>query len=158
MSHFRTETGFHPCRSLSSGRPSAGPVGEGGLFLKMLQHASNGPQLVGGSFACPFFLGELVRQLLALVQVRHPGALDRADVNEHILAAIIRLNEAKSLLRVEPFDGSGAHALSFRLTSIWWRPWPGPLRWSKFRETSSVRRRAAFPRHGQVVRPKRRCG
>src|SRR5260370_30896948 len=108
----------------------------------MLLPASNGAQLVGGRLAGPLIISELIRQLLAFVQVRHLGALDRADVNEHILAAIIRLNEAKTLLRIEPFDSSGAHALSFRLTRIWQHSWQGCRRWSKFRGSSSVRRRA----------------
>src|SRR5260370_34456245 len=111
----------------------------------MLLPASNGAQLVGGRLAGSLILSELIRQLLAFVQVRHPGALNRADVNEDILAAIIRLDEAKTLLRIEPFDSSGAHALSFRLTRIWQHSWQGCRRWSKFRRSSSVKRRAVFP-------------
>src|SRR5262249_38932822 len=44
--------------------------------------------------------------------VAHASALDGADVHEHILAAIARLNEAKALLRIEPLDGAGSHFCS----------------------------------------------
>src|SRR5215472_10164363 len=39
----------------------------------------------------------------------HPGAFDRADVHEDILAAIIRLDEAEAFLAVEPLHGSSRH-------------------------------------------------
>ena len=37
------------------------------------------------------------------------GALNGADVDEHVVAAVIRLNEAKALGRVKPLHGSHAH-------------------------------------------------
>src|ERR1700759_2606295 len=51
---------------------------------------------------------------LTFAQVAHSGALNGADVHDHILAAIVRLNEAKALLRIEPFDGTGSHDCSPR--------------------------------------------
>src|SRR5580704_11810932 len=105
---------------------------------------SDAAKLIGGSLAGSLVLRELVRQLLAFVQARHPGALNRADVNKHILAAVVRLNEAITLLGVEPLHGSSAHALSFRLTRV--RRCPcRQCRWSKFRKSSSVRLRASPP-------------
>jgi hypothetical protein len=47
--------------------------------------------------------------LLALVQRAHASALDRRDVHEHILRAIVRLNEAVALLRIKKFHSSGRH-------------------------------------------------
>ena len=39
----------------------------------------------------------------------HSGTLNCADVHKDVLAAVIRLNEAKALLAVEPFDSAGSH-------------------------------------------------
>jgi hypothetical protein len=36
------------------------------------------------------------------VEIAHPGALDRADVDKNILSAIIRLDEAEAFLGIEP--------------------------------------------------------
>src|SRR5215213_1277330 len=37
------------------------------------------------------------RKLLAFIERTHAGALDGADVHEYVVAAIVRLNEAKTL-------------------------------------------------------------
>src|SRR5207344_2313653 len=42
-------------------------------------------------------------------QTTEAGALDGGDVHEHILAAIARLNETKTLLTVEPLHCSRSH-------------------------------------------------
>src|SRR6185295_12337381 len=47
--------------------------------------------------------------LLSLVEGAHPGAFDRADMDEDILAAVFRLNEAETLLAIEPLHGSLVH-------------------------------------------------
>src|SRR5262245_13578943 len=47
--------------------------------------------------------------LLAFLQLVEAGALDRADVHEDILAAILRLDESVALLGVEPLHGSLGH-------------------------------------------------
>ena len=54
---------------------------------------------------------KLKAQLLAFVQRTHAGALDRRDVHEHILAAVIRLDEAEALLGVEPLNCSDCHSM-----------------------------------------------
>jgi hypothetical protein len=46
---------------------------------------------------------DFVSQLLALVQLVHPGAFDRADVYENVFASIIRLNKAKPLVPLNHF-------------------------------------------------------
>jgi hypothetical protein len=46
---------------------------------------------------------------LSLAEAVQPGALDGTDVDEYILAAVSRLNEAKSLLAVEPLYSSFWH-------------------------------------------------
>jgi hypothetical protein len=48
---------------------------------------------------------------LTFDQARKAGALDRADVNEYVLAAINGLDESKALLAVEPLHGSCDHLL-----------------------------------------------
>src|SRR5229473_1669927 len=61
---------------------------------------------------------ELVTQLLAFVELAETRALDRGNVNENILGAVIRLDESIALLWVVPFDRTGRHvvrsAISFR--------------------------------------------
>ncbi len=53
--------------------------------------------------------------LLSFVKAVHPGALDRADVHEDILAAVIRLDEAEAFLAVEPLHDSLRHMLVFQI-------------------------------------------
>jgi len=40
---------------------------------------------------------------------KHSGAFDRADVDEDVLAAAIRLDEAEAFLAIEPLHGSLRH-------------------------------------------------
>ena len=49
-------------------------------------------------------------QRLAVGQVGQAGLLDRRNVHEHILAAVIANDEAEALLRVEEFDDALAFA------------------------------------------------
>src|SRR3984885_8371084 len=49
------------------------------------------------------------RKLLAFIERTHAGAFDGADMDEHVVAAVIRLNEAEALCRVEPLNCSGSH-------------------------------------------------
>src|ERR1700722_635840 len=55
-------------------------------------------------------LRHLVGNLLAFAQRLQAGALDCADVDEYVLATVIRLDEAIAFLRVEPLDRSSAHS------------------------------------------------
>jgi putative ABC transport system permease protein len=55
-----------------------------------------------------------VGKLLAFVERAHASALDGADVHEHVVAAIVRRDEAKTLCCVEPLDRSGCHFTSPR--------------------------------------------
>jgi hypothetical protein len=69
--------------------------------------------LIGGHLARPTVLDKLEADLLALLEALHAGALKRAYVNENVLRAIIRLNEAETLLHVEPFDYARFHQRTF---------------------------------------------
>jgi len=51
----------------------------------------------------------LVANLLPLIQRAETGPLHRRDVNEHILAAVIGLDETEALLRIEPLDDTYSH-------------------------------------------------
>jgi hypothetical protein len=48
----------------------------------------------------------------------HSGPLDGTDVHKHILASIIRLDEAEALLAVKPLHGSCGHVRYLPLTGI----------------------------------------
>src|SRR5215471_15256472 len=54
---------------------------------------------------------QVERDFLTLVEAIHPGAFDSADVDEYVLAAIIRLDEAVAFLAVEPLYGSLRHVI-----------------------------------------------
>src|ERR1051326_752302 len=65
---------------------------------------------VGGGGLAP--LGHhLEADLLALDERLHAGALDGADVHEHILASVARLDEAVALLHVEELHGTCRHSV-----------------------------------------------
>ena len=48
-------------------------------------------------------------QLLPFVEVAEAGALNRGDVDEHVIRTVFRLNEAEALGGVEPLDGTNGH-------------------------------------------------
>src|SRR5690606_2166483 len=52
---------------------------------------------------------QLIADLLVVVQSGQPGAFDRRDMDEHVLAAIIGRDEAIAFGGVEPFYGAGSH-------------------------------------------------
>src|SRR5208282_3076822 len=62
-------------------------------------------------------LFELEADLLAFVERADAGFLHGGDVDEHVLAAAFGLNEAVSLLRVEPLDRTHRHG-NLRIASI----------------------------------------
>src|ERR1700694_235310 len=70
-----------------------------------------GAQIVGRRLARAAIGYDLVADLLAFAQRTKSGALYRADVNEHVVATVIRLNEAEALGCVKPFHGSHAHGV-----------------------------------------------
>ena len=58
---------------------------------------SGGAQIVGRRFARATIGHDLVGDLLAFTQRSKAGTLDSADVHEHVVAAVIRLDEAIAL-------------------------------------------------------------
>jgi hypothetical protein len=55
-------------------------------------------------------INQIELKLLAFGQAFQTGALDRADMNEHILTAVFTLNEAEAFLRIEKLDDAFAGA------------------------------------------------
>src|SRR5690606_33742573 len=71
---------------------------------------NSGPcQIVGGGFSGPFVLDDLIGDLLALIEAVQPRTLDGGNVDEYVRPAFVRLNEAISLLTIEPFYGASCH-------------------------------------------------
>src|SRR6478609_9034486 len=60
--------------------------------------------------------GDLVADLLAFVQAIEAGALDGADMDEDVLAALLRLDEAEALGGIEPLNSTSWHLV--RLLSL----------------------------------------
>ena len=51
------------------------------------------------------------RELLGVSEMSGPaGALDSADVDEDVLAAVVGLNETEALLGVEPLNSASRHS------------------------------------------------
>ena len=73
-------------------------------------------------------LFELVVDLVALIEAVEAGLIEGRDVNEDIRSAIVRLNEAKTLSRVEPLDCTARHIVAIhrdREVSAGHMPAPG---------------------------------
>jgi hypothetical protein len=73
-------------------------------------------QPVGRRLAGPSVCDDFEFELLPFVEGAQARSLDCADVNEHILAAVVRLNEAKALLAVEPLYSARTHENFLSLT------------------------------------------
>ena len=73
------------------------------------EETSSGLEVAGRLFARPAIRLHLVGDLLTLIEGLHAGALDGRDVDEHVLATVIRLDEAEALGSVEPLNGADAH-------------------------------------------------
>jgi hypothetical protein len=74
-------------------------------------------KVVGRHLAALAVGDELEAYLLTFAQVAEPSPFDSADMDEGIIAAVIRLDEAEALLGVEPFHGSRSHSKLFRRRS-----------------------------------------
>jgi hypothetical protein len=72
----------------------------------------DGAQVLGSRLAASAVCDDVEGHLLAFAKAAHAGAFDRADMNEDILAAVLRLNEAEALLAVEPLYSSPDHGSS----------------------------------------------
>jgi hypothetical protein len=70
---------------------------------------SGGLQVDGRLFAGAAVGFHLIGDLLAFCETTQAGTLNRTDVHEHVLAAAIRLNEAVTLLVVEPLHRPCRH-------------------------------------------------
>src|SRR6202047_4436814 len=66
-------------------------------------------QIGGGGFAAAPVGLDIERQLLALDQRAHAGALDGGNVDEDVGAAVVLDDEAVALLGVEKLDGTLSH-------------------------------------------------
>jgi hypothetical protein len=60
--------------------------------------------------------------LLALDQPAHSGAFERGGMNENIVAAVIRLNEAETFLVIVKLNGTSIHRIVLSLICMPQRP------------------------------------
>src|SRR4051794_20003461 len=72
---------------------------------------AGGAKIVGRRLARTAICYDLVADLLAFTQRSKAGALDGADVHEHVVTTVVRLNEAEALGCVKPLHGSHAHGI-----------------------------------------------
>src|SRR6185295_4557902 len=83
------------------------------------------------------------------------GALDGADMDEHVLAAVIRLDEAEALGAVEPLHCSRSHGSYLSQTSVLPAKVRPAVEFAYFRDQVSKAGRqlqAARPSHQSVYR------
>ena len=109
-------------------------------------------KILGGGLASLAVGYDLVRDLLPLVEAVQPCPLDGADVNEHVISTVIRLDEAEALLAVEPLHGPCGHlrcllSIGIHVAALFGAA--GSL--SGFAEG---RQQGRFRARGQFVRPK----
>jgi hypothetical protein len=86
-------------------------LGRGLRIACIFPLALNGAQIVSRRLAAATVGDDLERNLLAFVQRAHTGPFDRANMNENIVAAFIRLDEAKTFLAVKPLNCAGLHEI-----------------------------------------------
>jgi hypothetical protein len=113
------------------------------------QRVSDFLELIGGGLAGALVLGDLVAHLLVFAQIAQAGALDGADMNENIRAAIIGLDEAEALLTIEPFHDASSHFISPSMSLK-----VGPHARGRSIDVWKRSSAASFPKQVQVVRPK----
>src|SRR5438552_13411196 len=77
-----------------------------GRFSKIPR--SDGLEIRSGKLAA--LAHHVVADLLALMQRAHAGALDRGNLDEHVLCAVGRLDETEAFLRVEELNGTLSHS------------------------------------------------
>src|SRR6185295_2490101 len=71
--------------------------------------ASDGAEVFRRRLAAAAIRNDVEGDLLTFVEGAHAGALDGADVHEHVSAAGVRLNEAEAFLVVKPLHSTVAH-------------------------------------------------
>src|SRR5436190_15064711 len=70
----------------------------------------DGAQVGRGHLAAAVGL-EVIADALIFAQRAHPGTLDGGDVDERVVSALVRLDEAVALVFIEEFDDAGGHNL-----------------------------------------------
>jgi hypothetical protein len=67
------------------------------------------PKVVGCRFAGTAVCHDLEGHLLTFAEISNPSPLNGADMDKHIAATGVRLNEAETLGRVEPLHCTHSH-------------------------------------------------
>ena len=75
------------------------------------QQALSDPQVFCAAFTTPGVNLDFVRNPLTFCQAGKSCSFNGADVNEHIVSATIGLDKTKTLLAIEPLDGTCRHFL-----------------------------------------------
>src|SRR5262249_44388528 len=78
--------------------------------LPSLVNRSLDLEIHGRCFSAALF--DLILDVLAFIERVQSRALDCGDVNEHVFAATLRLNESIALIRIEPFHRAARHCRS----------------------------------------------
>jgi hypothetical protein len=113
-----------------------------------------------GDLAAAAVFLSIEHDLLALHQPAHAGALERGGVNEDVLAAVIRLNEAEAFLVVIELHGARSHGDILSLIELHLNPRRaiarlklGSSMFGGSERAPDIQRR----RNGPIVRPNVDC-
>src|SRR5262249_19466194 len=85
----------------------------------------------------PAVLFDLILNALPFIERAQSCALDCGDVDEHVLAATLRLNESIALIRIEPLHR--ATPPSWGPSWGWWKGRKGPRTIAASRGKSTIR-------------------
>src|SRR3989344_5806839 len=88
---------------------TAAPFGAAVAISAVKLKSADGLQLASGFLARTLVAFQLVGNLLVFIQAAQASAFNGGDVDEDVLAAVVGLDEAVTLGRVEPFDSAGSH-------------------------------------------------
>jgi hypothetical protein len=69
------------------------------------------PQIFCAAFTAPGVNFNFVRNLLTFRQAGKARPFDGADVNKHVVSAIVGLDKAETFLTIEPLDDTCRHSL-----------------------------------------------
>src|SRR5262245_25555681 len=82
----------------------------------MLDRLLDGLDVADRDLAGAAILLRVKGDLLAFRQPTHARAFERGRMDEHVLAAVVRLDEAEAFLTIVELHGTGIHGDSLRLT------------------------------------------
>src|ERR1700761_4818339 len=106
-----------PTNRTRDSKPQAPPVHPWSKQYGPLRSRLSGAQIFGRRLASAAVCDDIKADALSLIKGAHAGAFNRADMNKDVIAAIGKLNEAKTFLTIKPLHSSRVHRNVLSLTT-----------------------------------------